>query len=265
MGDTMIVRAKLGAVVRRRDGGPRVMVRKGVTTAHAGSEIVRTHPHLWEPIAVDHPVEGAELTDAAVEAAGTSHTEALRAIAEGLSARGYDLVAASREEVPSQLVALVFSAIDHPRARGETHDPGTLDKVRAALSRAIMGLSEDSATGIIGEMQNAGILFRERTEGPAPTEPGCEHPKCILDHPHAGPAQLSADVPGVGTVTAVEDDPGQTGGPDVTPDDVVDPTTPEGRKAIRAWARDYGLDVAASGPIPQDVVDAWAQAQGGRA
>ncbi len=48
------------------------------------------------------------------------------------------------------------------------------------------------------------------------------------------------------------------------PADVVDPTTKEGRKAIRDWARDAGLDVSANGPIPQDVVDAWARAQGGR-
>lgn len=29
------------------------------------------------------------------------------------------------------------------------------------------------------------------TEEPASTEPGCQHPDCVLDHPHAGPAELA--------------------------------------------------------------------------
>lgn len=29
----------------------------------------------------------------------------------------------------------------------------------------------------------------------ASTEPGCSHPQCILEHPHAGPAVLSKEVP----------------------------------------------------------------------
>lgn len=28
---------------------------------------------------------------------------------------------------------------------------------------------------------------------PVSTEPGCEHPECVLTHPHAGPAILTAD------------------------------------------------------------------------
>ncbi len=236
MGDTRIVRAKLNAVVRRADGGPRIMVKKGVTTAHAGSDLARSHPHLWEPLDVDYPVEGADLTDAAVEAAGTSHTEALRAIAEGMAERGYDLVAQSRDEVPAQLVALVFSAIDHPRGGGVT-----------ALGEGEPGQIVTSGAGreyLVGVNDGGWKTYTPVDGGePEQVEP-------------AGPdVDVSTPAPGEpGTHELDEDEP----------DDVVDPSTPEGRKAIRAWARDHDLDVAASGPIPQDVVDAWARAQGGR-
>lgn len=50
----------------------------------------------------------------------------------------------------------------HPLDVGETHNDRTLEKVRVGLSKAIMGLTEQSATDIIAAMQNAGILFRER-------------------------------------------------------------------------------------------------------
>lgn len=36
--------------------GQRQMVRRGVTTAHVGHEIVERYPHLWRPIDVDYPV-----------------------------------------------------------------------------------------------------------------------------------------------------------------------------------------------------------------
>lgn len=49
----------------------------------------------------------------------------------------------------------------------EYHDDETLNKVRAALRRSIMGLTDKSAEGIINEMQNEGILFRERADGEA--------------------------------------------------------------------------------------------------
>jgi hypothetical protein len=30
-------------------------------------------------------------------------------------------------------------------------------------------------------------------EGPVPTDPGCTHPDCVLEHPHAGPSILAED------------------------------------------------------------------------
>ncbi|MEV0805732.1 hypothetical protein [Micromonospora sp. NPDC050200] len=32
-------------------------------------------------------------------------------------------------------------------------------------------------------------------EGPVSTEPGCTHPNCVLEHPHAGPAVLTTQTP----------------------------------------------------------------------
>ncbi len=42
------------------------------------------------------------------------------------------------------------------------HDHNTLVKVREALQRGVTGLTDDMAMDLIGEIQNAGILFRER-------------------------------------------------------------------------------------------------------
>ncbi|MEU5950329.1 hypothetical protein ABZ793_32965, partial [Micromonospora sp. NPDC047465] len=45
-------------------GGVRRIVRKGVTTAHDGHEIVQRYPHLWAPIRPDYAVDaGEELED----------------------------------------------------------------------------------------------------------------------------------------------------------------------------------------------------------
>ncbi|MGC5664928.1 hypothetical protein ACN261_31560 [Micromonospora sp. WMMD723] len=35
----------------------------------------------------------------------------------------------------------------------------------------------------------------ELPEGPVPTEPGCTHPGCVLEHPHDGPAVLTTPPP----------------------------------------------------------------------
>lgn len=51
-------------------------------------------------------------------------------------------------------------------------------------------------------------------DGPVSTEPGCLHPACVLDHPHAGPAVLAPPALGVvraharGAVTRHEDSAG---------------------------------------------------------
>lgn len=37
---------------------------------------------------------------------------------------------------------------------------------------------------------------------PAMTEPGCSHPDCVLDHPHAGPALLTEADQGVSRETS---------------------------------------------------------------
>jgi len=49
----MVMIAKRTGLIRGLAGTRRV--RKGVTTADDGADIVRTHPHLWEPLRVDYP------------------------------------------------------------------------------------------------------------------------------------------------------------------------------------------------------------------
>ena len=70
----------------------------------------------------------------------------------------------ARVEIPLQtraaLIALGWTAPDGSTER-VTYDDKTLDKVRAGLKRSIMGLTEDSMIGIISNIQNEGILFRE--------------------------------------------------------------------------------------------------------
>jgi hypothetical protein len=234
----VMIAVKSGVI--RRDDKTRLMIRKGVTTAHEGSEIVRDHPHLWGRLDVTFPCD--DIVSAAAEDANLSHSQALRDLYEGLTERGYDIQEGTApEDVPAQVVALALSAIDHPRGGeallGETHTPETVSKVRAGLSQAIAGLTEESATGIIAALQNQGILFRERTDG------GGAEPE---------PA------------AAADADPGETGGPGTMPDDVVDPSTKEGRAAIRTWAEDHGFEVSTSGPLRQEVLDAWTADQGGR-
>lgn len=40
---------------------------------------------------------------------------------------------------------------------------------------------------------NAAIACDTPPPVPVSTEPGCQHPRCILDHPHAGPACVPLD------------------------------------------------------------------------
>lgn len=42
------------------------------------------------------------------------------------------------------------------------HDEETLEKVRNAMTGSVVGLSLEGAQALISDMQNAGILFRER-------------------------------------------------------------------------------------------------------
>ncbi|MEU8264918.1 histone-like nucleoid-structuring protein Lsr2 [Micromonospora sp. NPDC048999] len=63
MQQTMIA-AKTGTTVT--PDGQRRIVRQGVTTAHAGHEIVERYPHLWAPIRPDYAVDDGEALEAAV-------------------------------------------------------------------------------------------------------------------------------------------------------------------------------------------------------
>jgi hypothetical protein len=48
---------------RVRIGGTPRMIRKGITTAHAEADIVRSHPHLWGPLKVDYAGPDTEVLE----------------------------------------------------------------------------------------------------------------------------------------------------------------------------------------------------------
>lgn len=107
----IVIAAQTGTVVL--DGGRRI-VRKGVTTAHAGHELVTRYPHLWRPIQPDYPVGPADAAYAdAVAGAGLPFAEALRALAQGLAERGYDIeVDGDAPITPTAVVEYALHVID---------------------------------------------------------------------------------------------------------------------------------------------------------
>lgn len=224
----VMIAVKSGVI--RQEGKTRLMIRKGVTTAHEGSDIVRDHPHLWGRLDVTFPCE--DIVSAAADDANLSHSQALRDLFEGLSERGYGIQEGTApEDVPAQVVALAFSAIDHPHGGGVTR-----------LGEGEQGEVVTSGAGreyLVG-VNDGGWKTYTPVDGGDP-EPAAD-----------------ADADNVA-------DPGETGEPGMMPDDVVDPSTKEGRAAIRTWAEDHGFEVSSSGPLRQEVLDAWAADQGGRA
>jgi hypothetical protein len=60
---TQVMKAVRSGMIRQGEGRPRMVVTAGKTTAHAGSDIVRDHPHLWAPLEVDHPYTGGDDPD----------------------------------------------------------------------------------------------------------------------------------------------------------------------------------------------------------
>jgi predicted O-methyltransferase YrrM len=56
-----------------------------------------------------------------------------------------------------------------------------------------------TSEGVAVASHTESVLVRETVdvplpEGPVETEPGCQHPECTLEHPHAGPAVLRSDL-----------------------------------------------------------------------
>lgn len=110
MGDRDVMMAVRSGVIRR-EGQTLLVVRKGVTTAHAGADVVRDHPHLWSRLEVTFPV-GDEVTDAAADAR-LSHTQALRDLYAGLVERGFELPEGTpADDVAAAVVDLALRAID---------------------------------------------------------------------------------------------------------------------------------------------------------
>lgn len=94
--------AKANTVVRHR--GKRVVLRKGVTTAEDGADIVREHGNLWEPLGVDYPARGAPV-EQATAAPGEKRDLDLpsaRKVREWAKANGYDVP--DRGKLPTEVV-----------------------------------------------------------------------------------------------------------------------------------------------------------------
>lgn len=196
MGEFQVMRAVRSGMVRGQAGSPRTIVTEGVTTAHAGAEIVRSHPHLWAPVKVDFPAAGAAdeaRLDAAVNATGARFVEAVRRLAQGLHDRGFD--------VPT-------SGVD------DVH-----------LAERVVDLSLALADYQTGRSDEPPAARRDQAEG-------------------AGGATAPDDLPEIPDAAAAAGVH-------------ADPETPEGRKAIRAWARDEGIEVSDHGPLPADVVEQY--------
>jgi len=88
-----------------------------------------------------------------------------------------------------------------------------------------------------------------------------DHP-VVVEYPHLW-RRLEINYPSLGPVT--DDQPPAQAEPADPGDDDADaasaPAAPAARD-VRAWAKAEGIDVPARGPIPDDVVDRYRDAQG---
>lgn len=82
--------------------------------------------------------------------------------------------------------------------------PTDSPELTTALNRLIEAKDSAVRAGIRHDTGRAGSVPRPQEvvlppsltgvpDAPVATEPGCQHPNCTLDHPHAGPAVLSTD------------------------------------------------------------------------
>lgn len=148
--------------------GQRRMVRKGVTTAHDGHDLVRRYPHLWKPITPDYPVNGADAaSDGAVAEllAGlrarlhldddASMTEILDALDEVLDGRGPDTVDATtladRHPAPVPVdVGDTDEATERARIREWAANQGIEVSPRGRIPAAVVDRYRAAADEMVG-------------------------------------------------------------------------------------------------------------------
>jgi hypothetical protein len=262
--DLQVMRAVATGNIRSKvKGVPGTIVRKGQTTAHAGHPLVKAHPKLWAPIAVDYPLTGAdELLSVAGRAANASHTEALRYLFDQLVERGYEFPEDPGDDVARQIVDVALEALDSASARASealglaAADP---HPVAGDLRRTESGQLQEYGEGIWHDVDEAtGLRAGGILPGPGPVVGEDAPNPDPISTPH-GPAdtgvpadQEDAALAGDAATGLVQDDPSRD----------ADPTTTDGRRLIRQWARDQDIDVAATGTIPHDVMLQWAAAHG---
>lgn len=96
---------------------------------------------------------------------------------------------ATAAHVPvSTAMALQALGWTPPRGQPSLYDTAAPDKVTDSFKEP----HAPATPAVFGEIGEDGT-FQEFPTVPAPasTEPGCQHPDCVLDHPHAGPAELA--------------------------------------------------------------------------
>jgi len=115
--------AKRTGLIRGLAGTRRV--RKGVTTADDGADIVRTHPHLWEPLRVDYPAAFMAWPDppAATVGAGSEHSR----IVDGLPHEGEPDTAATPTDADLVDAAATPPSTKPPKATRAKATPDDAD------------------------------------------------------------------------------------------------------------------------------------------
>lgn len=143
---------------RVRIGGSPRLVRKGVTTADEGADIVRSHPHLWGPLEVDYPATYLAWPDPPAGAApaddGVKDVAELRA--------DYDSACRTVAEMHAAAVGSVRGPI-----RGVVEDVEDLRVERDELRRQV---DELTATAAAPRPRKAARPKAEPEAVPEPTE-----------------------------------------------------------------------------------------------
>lgn len=233
--------AKASAMVPTGPGRPRLRVVKGVTTAEDGADIVKSSPHLWQPLRVDYA--------APVEPQPPAGDE-VRQIAQSAGLVFLD-------QVRRLCAAMVRGGVDVP---GITADTSEEDMARRIVDAALtqMGLDLDPFAGEQGDDEPD-----DEQDGPADED----EPAGLSPLPGADEVEVEGgDAPRVDPPVNVG--PSGDAGPqppeaeDLPQDDPTE--TAEGRARVRAWAAEAGVEVSAHGKIPDAVVEQYRDAMAGK-
>jgi len=135
----MVMIAKRTGLIRGLAGTRRV--RKGVTTADDGADIVRSHPHLWEPLRVDYPAAFMAWPDPPAATGGAGEPVD----------RDVVVPRAEYDSACEQIAAMHAAAAGEVRGpiRGVVEDIADLRAERDELRRIVDGLSREDEPDLV--------------------------------------------------------------------------------------------------------------------